>query len=104
MRTVLAESRPPGSSDNQTICRPKLAEETARTFPRAAVLTTLDDLMEVGVEGIVIATPSALHAEEANAALERGKAVICQRPLTRGPADESISAKALESNAGRIVA
>jgi predicted dehydrogenase len=31
----------------------------------------------------VIATPSALHAEQAVAALERGRAVFCQKPLAR---------------------
>jgi predicted dehydrogenase len=114
MRTVLAESRPPGSVNSQTISRPKpgfpgdgepggdqleatgcgsIAEvagmadvsmepaaEIARTFPRDAVLTSLDNLMEVGVEGIVIATPSALHADLATAALERGMAIFCQGP------------------------
>ena len=62
---------------------PELAAQAARTFPRAAVLTSLDDLMEVGVDGIVIATPSALHAEQAIAALERGMAIFCQKPLGR---------------------
>jgi predicted dehydrogenase len=31
----------------------------------------------------VIATPSALHAEQAIAALDRGLAVFCQKPLGR---------------------
>ena len=122
MRTVLAESRPPGFMDNQTFSRPKLgflgvgwigrnrleaiansgladvtaiadaspelAAQVARTFPQAAVLTSLDDLMEVGVDGIVIATPSALHAEQAISALERGMAIFCQKPLGR-TADET---------------
>lgn len=117
MRTVLAESRPPGCPNSQTFCRPKLgflgvggngrhrleaiarsgvaeitaiagpspelAAEIARTFSSAAVLTSVDDLMEVGVEGIVIATPGALLAEQAIAALERGMAVFCQKPPGR---------------------
>ena len=62
---------------------PEMAKEVARTFPRAAVLASLDDLMEVGVEGIVIATPSALHAAQAVDALERGMAVFCQKPMGR---------------------
>ena len=46
----------------------------ARPRPRrAAGRWTLD--------GVVIATPSALHAEQAIAALERGVAVFCQKPL-----------------------
>jgi predicted dehydrogenase len=33
------------------------------------------------LDGIVIATPSALHAEQARAALDQGLAVFCQKPL-----------------------
>ena len=42
---------------------------------------SLDDLLEDELDGVVIATPSALHAEQALAALERGAAVFCQKPL-----------------------
>src|SRR5205823_9344721 len=35
------------------------------------------------LDGIVIATPSALHASQCLAALERGFAVFCQKPLGR---------------------
>ena len=44
---------------------------------------SFDDLLHSDAEGIVIATPSAMHAEQAIAALERGKAVFCQKPLGR---------------------
>ncbi len=44
---------------------------------------TFDDLLRSDAEGIVIATPSAMHAEQAIAALEHGKAVFCQKPLGR---------------------
>jgi predicted dehydrogenase len=46
-------------------------------------LGTLDELLELGLDGIVIATPSALHAEQAIAALQQGVAVFCQKPLGR---------------------
>jgi predicted dehydrogenase len=46
-------------------------------------LDTLDELPAGELDGIVIATPSALHAEQAIAALERGLAVFCQKPLGR---------------------
>ena len=42
---------------------------------------SLDDLLEQELDGVVIATPSALHADQAIAALERGLAVFCQKPL-----------------------
>jgi predicted dehydrogenase len=44
---------------------------------------TLDELLALGLDGVVIATPSALHAEQAQTALERGVAVFCQKPLGR---------------------
>jgi predicted dehydrogenase len=43
----------------------------------------LDELLEQDLDGIVIATPSAMHADQAIAALERGVAVFCQKPLAR---------------------
>jgi predicted dehydrogenase len=44
---------------------------------------SLDELLEMELDGLVIATPSALHAAQAVAALERGVAVFCQKPLAR---------------------
>jgi predicted dehydrogenase len=44
---------------------------------------TLEALLAADVDGVVIATPSAQHAEQAIAALERGMAVFCQKPLAR---------------------
>lgn len=43
----------------------------------------LDELLESDVDGIVIATPSGLHAEQAIRVLNAGKAVFCQKPLGR---------------------
>src|SRR5207253_8126891 len=48
---------------------------------------SLDELLEGELDGVVIATPSALHAEQAIAALERGLAVFCQKPLGRNAAE-----------------
>ncbi|HJR16267.1 MAG TPA: Gfo/Idh/MocA family oxidoreductase [Gemmatimonadales bacterium] len=44
---------------------------------------TFDELLDAGLDGLVIATPSALHADQSIAALERGVAVFCQKPLGR---------------------
>jgi predicted dehydrogenase len=46
-------------------------------------LDSLEELLERDLDGIVIATPSALHADQATAALEAGLAVFCQKPLAR---------------------
>jgi predicted dehydrogenase len=58
--------------------------EAARVLaPAAVLLDSLDALLEAPLDGIVIATPSALHAEQSVASLERGLAVFCQKPLGR---------------------
>jgi predicted dehydrogenase len=50
-----------------------------------ATVVEVDDLLDgsCGVDGVVIATPSALHAEQALRALGNGMAVHCQKPLGR---------------------
>jgi predicted dehydrogenase len=50
-------------------------------------LDSLDELLEHDLDGVVIATPSALHAEQAVAALGSGLAVFCQKPLGRDAAE-----------------
>ena len=62
---------------------PASAEAAAAAAPGAAVVDSLDALLALDLDGIVIATPSALHAEQAVRALERGCAVFCQKPLAR---------------------
>ena len=56
------------------------ARETA---PDAQVADGLEGLLALGLDGIVIATPSAMHAEQSIRALESGAAVFCQKPLGR---------------------
>jgi predicted dehydrogenase len=46
-------------------------------------LGSLDELLEHELDGVVIATPSALHAEQALAALGRGLPVFLQKPVGR---------------------
>ncbi|MFT3917271.1 MAG: Gfo/Idh/MocA family oxidoreductase [Anaeromyxobacteraceae bacterium] len=48
---------------------------------------SLDDLLARGVDGVVVATPSALHADQAVRALEAGVPVFCQKPLGRSAAE-----------------
>ena len=66
---------------------PEMAAEAAKLAPGAAVVSTLEDLLDAGVDGVVIATPSAMHAEQSIRALERGVAVFCQKPLGRTAAE-----------------
>jgi predicted dehydrogenase len=61
----------------------EMAAEAARLAPEAPVVEGLEALLALGLDGLVIATPSALHAGQSIAALEAGVAVFCQKPLGR---------------------
>jgi len=82
MRSMLASGavEPAGVADLD----PRLRAEAADGL---AAVETLDELLELDLDGVVIATPSALHAEQAMAALQRGVAVLCQKPLARDAAE-----------------
>ena len=54
------------------------------------------------LDGLVIATPSALHAAQATTALERGMAVFCQKPLGR-TAGECAAVVAAARDADRLL-
>jgi predicted dehydrogenase len=66
---------------------PDCLEASARDVPGAALARDLEGLLAADLDGIVIATPSALHAEQAVLALEAGLAVFCQKPLGRTAAE-----------------
>jgi predicted dehydrogenase len=66
---------------------PDAAAEAGKLAPDAKCVAALDDVLDLGVEGVVIATPSALHAEQSIRALRRGAAVFCQKPLGRTAAE-----------------
>lgn len=66
---------------------PECMNDAAALAPEATRCGSLREVLESGVDGIVLATPSALHAEQAIAALERGVAVFCQKPLGRSEAE-----------------
>lgn len=56
----------------------------ARTLaPDAAVCIDYDALLDMRLDGVVIATPSAGHAEQSIRGLLRGLPVFCQKPLGR---------------------
>jgi predicted dehydrogenase len=66
-----------------------VAREASEGLASSPELTrSLDELLDLDLDGVVIATPSALHADQAIAAFERGVAVFCQKPLAR-TADET---------------
>jgi predicted dehydrogenase len=63
------------------------ATKAGELIPEASRAASFDELLEQELDGIVIATPNALHAEQAVAALRRGRAVFCQKPLGRDAAE-----------------
>lgn len=56
-------------------------EAASRKHPGAATFDDFDDMLGADLDGVVIATPSSLHAPQTLAALDRGLAVFCQKPL-----------------------
>jgi len=62
---------------------PQALARAAACAPEAALARTLPDILAHGVDGVVIATPSAMHSEQAVEALRAGAAVFCQKPLGR---------------------
>jgi predicted dehydrogenase len=66
---------------------PAARRQAAEDLPGMGSLTDLEELLDAGVDGVVIATPSALHASQAMLCLQRGTAVFCQKPLARDAAE-----------------
>jgi predicted dehydrogenase len=78
-----------GAIEAAAVCdpSPECAAEAMKLAPGAVQATSFENLLAQDLDGIVIATPSALHAEQSIAALERGMAVFCQKPLGRNAAE-----------------
>jgi predicted dehydrogenase len=74
-----------GKAEAIAICdpNPDMANEAQKLAPEATVVGSFDEMLALAPNGVVIATPSALHAEQSIAALNAGAAVFCQKPLGR---------------------
>ncbi len=76
-----------------------MLEQACRLTPGSEVLHNLDQLLERELDGLVIATPSAMHPEQAIRALKAGVAVFCQKPLGRNRKEVShVVAAARDAN------
>jgi len=62
---------------------PEMLEAATKAAPQAKTLSSLDELLAEDLDGVVIATPSAQHAQQTIRALDAGVAVFCQKPLGR---------------------
>ncbi len=80
-----------GEAEAVAICDPddEMARQVVEIAPGALRVGSLDDLLVCEPDGVVIATPSALHAEQCIRALESGAAVFSQKPLGRNGVEVS---------------
>jgi predicted dehydrogenase len=78
-----------GDAEAVAICdpNPEMADEALKLAPDAKRVDSLHELLALRPDGVVIATPSALHAEQSIQALQGGVAVFCQKPLGRTAAE-----------------
>jgi predicted dehydrogenase len=81
---------------------PTRAAEAALLASDARCGASLGALLEHDLDGVVIATPTALHAAQCIQALERGVAVFCQKPLGRTAAETRAVVDAARA-AGRLL-
>jgi len=74
-----------GKANAVAICdpNPDMARQARELAPDARLAGSFEELLACDLDGVVIATPSALHAEQCIQAFERGAAVFCQKPLGR---------------------
>ncbi len=79
---------------------PSAAAAGAAAADGSLAVADLDELLRLDLDGVVIATPSALHAEQSLAALDHGLAVFCQKPMARS-ATEAEAVLATARRAGR---
>lgn len=78
---ALAEAK---IADIVAVCEPdpvRLRGACSTLRQQPAVCKSFDELLEQPLEGIVIATPNALHEPQAAAAMERDLATFSQKPL-----------------------
>jgi predicted dehydrogenase len=81
---------------------PDNGREAEALAPDAVSVGSLEGLLALGLDGLVIATPSALHAEQCVAALDAGVSVFCQKPLGRNAREVSAVLDAAR-NADRLL-
>lgn len=101
MRAVLES----GLAEVAAIAEPaaELRAQAGALVPGAAQVDSLEALLELPLDAIAIATPSAQHAIQSITALERGRAVFCQKPLARS-AEETRAVVEAAQRADRLLA
>ena len=93
-----------GKAKAVAICdpNPEMAAGAQELAPDAQLVGSFEELLACDPDGVVIATPSALHAEQCIAAFKTGPAAFCQKPLGRSAAEVEAVLAAAE-NADRLL-
>lgn len=78
-----------GEAKAVAVCdpNPEIAQGAIEGAPDAKLVGSFEELLACEPDGIVIATPSALHADQCIRAFQQGAAVFCQKPLGRTAAE-----------------
>ncbi len=77
--------------------------EALKIAPSSTLTTSFEKIVTASdIDGVVIATPSALHKEQAIAAFKNEKAVFCQKPLGRN-AEEVAAVIAAAAKANKLL-
>jgi predicted dehydrogenase len=82
---------------------PRALCAAAEIAPHALLIDEPDAMLDVDLDGVMIATPSAMHAEQVTAHLALGRSVFCQKPLARSP-DETEAVLRAAQRADRLLA
>jgi len=79
---ALAQS---GVAEIAAVCDPSRGRVArAQALATGAVpCSSIEQMLDQGIDGVVVCTPSALHAEQCLECLEWGLPVFCQKPLAR---------------------
>lgn len=77
---------------------PECLAKACDIAPDATAVDHFEALLDTQPDGVVIATPSALHADQAIRALERKIPVFCQKPLARSGAEARRVVASAEAN------
>jgi myo-inositol 2-dehydrogenase/D-chiro-inositol 1-dehydrogenase len=79
-----------------------LAEEGGDELVVAWSSSFSDSLGDAGVDAVVIATPTPLHAEMVSAAARSGKHVFCEKPLALDDGSGRAAARAVQESGRRL--
>ncbi|HOV64909.1 MAG TPA: Gfo/Idh/MocA family oxidoreductase [Spirochaetia bacterium] len=75
--------------------------EVAKSFGVHAA-SSIDELLESGIDTVYLATPAYLHAEQAIECAEASKHILCEKPLGMNPAETARMRKACAENGVKL--